>query len=62
MQWQWLLSAVALVLIFEGLGPFAAPDAWRRAMLQLATLPTEAIRMFGGVLVSSGIILLLVVT
>lgn len=62
MHWQWLLSALALVLICEGLGPFAVPDAWRRAMLSLAAMPSTAIRLFGAVLVGSGVALLLVVT
>lgn len=62
MQWQWFLSAIALLLIFEGLGPFAAPAAWRRAVMQIAMLPTSSIRVVGAVLVAAGVALLLAVS
>jgi uncharacterized protein YjeT (DUF2065 family) len=41
----WL--ALALVLVIEGLFPFASPDGWRRMFSQLLTLSAGQIRFFG---------------
>jgi uncharacterized protein YjeT (DUF2065 family) len=41
----WL--ALALVLVFEGLIPFAAPGAWRRMFQQVLQLEDGQIRFFG---------------
>ncbi len=53
-----LLTAVCLVLILEGLLPFASPSAWREAMRQLATLDDKTLRTFGGACMLAGLILL----
>ncbi|HKL53961.1 MAG TPA: DUF2065 domain-containing protein [Wenzhouxiangellaceae bacterium] len=52
-----LLLAFALVLVLEGLLPALNPDAWRRAVAQLAALPDRAIRRFGIVMVVAGALL-----
>jgi hypothetical protein len=41
----WL--ALGLVLVFEGLMPFAAPAAWRRLFQQVLQLDDGQIRFFG---------------
>jgi len=41
--WQ----ALALVLVFEGLLPFASPSAWRRMFEQVLQLQDGQIRFFG---------------
>ncbi len=41
----WL--AFALVLVIEGLMPFASPDGWRRMFTQLLQLNDGQIRFFG---------------
>jgi uncharacterized protein YjeT (DUF2065 family) len=41
----WL--ALGLVLVFEGLFPFAAPAAWRRMFQQVLQLGDGQIRFFG---------------
>lgn len=42
-----LLTAVALLLVLEGILPFANPQGLRRAMLQLAQLDDRALRLAG---------------
>ena len=54
-----LLAACALVLVFEGILPFVAPHAWRRAFQTLTELPDEKLRVIGLVSMAIGLILLL---
>lgn len=42
-----LITAVALVLVIEGILPFLSPDSWRQAMLQAARMPDKVLRYFG---------------
>lgn len=53
-----LLAACALVLVFEGILPFVAPQAWRRAFQTLIELPDEKLRVIGLVSMAVGLILL----
>ncbi|EFP64600.1 Uncharacterized protein conserved in bacteria (DUF2065) [Ralstonia pickettii] len=53
-----LLAACALVLVFEGILPFVAPHAWRRAFQTLTELPDEKLRVIGLVSMAIGLILL----
>ncbi|CAJ0701543.1 DUF2065 domain-containing protein [Ralstonia holmesii] len=53
-----LLAACALVLVFEGILPFVAPRAWRRAFQTLTELPDEKLRAIGLVSMAIGLILL----
>ena len=62
MHWSLLLTGFALFLIFEGMAPFAAPRAWRRAVAQLAAMPDSAVRTAGGIIMFSGVALLLFAT
>ena len=39
--------ALALVLVFEGLMPFLAPDAWRQVFSEMLKLRDGQIRFFG---------------
>ncbi|WP_293660614.1 DUF2065 domain-containing protein [Rhodoferax sp. OV413] len=41
----WL--AIGLVLVLEGLFPFASPQAWRRLFTQLLQMRDGQIRFFG---------------
>jgi uncharacterized protein YjeT (DUF2065 family) len=52
----WL--ALALVLVVEGLFPFASPGGWRRMFAQLLQLPDSQIRMFAMVSISLGLLLI----
>ena len=40
-------SAIALVLVIEGLLPFLSPAGWRRAFTQLLQLRDGQLRFFG---------------
>ena len=42
-----LWTALALVLVFEGLLPFVSPAAWRRMFQQALQLRDGQIRFFG---------------
>ena len=55
---DWLLPALALVLIIEGLGPLLFPNKWRRYLLQVSQQPSNQLRQVGGVLVVFGVLLL----
>ncbi len=58
---QDLLAALALVLVLEGLLPFASPGALRRAMLQMAQLDDRGLRVAGLVSMLLGLALLYLV-
>ncbi|WP_261816125.1 DUF2065 domain-containing protein [Vibrio gallicus] len=52
----WL--AIGLVLLFEGIGPFIAPDGWRKMVAQLSAQPDTQLRRIGGCLVVAGIVII----
>jgi uncharacterized protein YjeT (DUF2065 family) len=41
------LSAVALMLVFEGLVPFMSPETWRRVFERALKMSDRQIRLFG---------------
>jgi len=55
---QDLLTALALVLIIEGLLPLLAPAAWQRAMQELSKYNPRVIRIGGIISMLSGAVLL----
>jgi hypothetical protein len=59
--WQELLSAVALVMVLEGLPYFVSPHAMRRALAYLFTLPDAVLRGTGLTLMVLGVGLLFAV-
>jgi uncharacterized protein YjeT (DUF2065 family) len=50
--------AVALVLVIEGLFPFASPAAWRRMFTQILELNDGQLRFFGMCSISAGLLLI----
>jgi uncharacterized protein len=54
-----LLSAVALMLVFEGLLPFLSPGSWRRAFERALQLSDGQIRFFGLTSIGIGLLLLM---
>jgi uncharacterized protein len=58
MNWTDLLSALALLMVLEGLLPFANPRGSRRTMAMLAQLPDEKLRIAGLVSMVAGLLLL----
>lgn len=58
MNWTDLLSAIALVMVIEGLLPFANPRGSRRTMAMLAQMPDEKLRLAGLASIVAGVLLL----
>ncbi len=52
----WL--ALALVLVIEGMFPFASPGAWRRMFTQLLTLNDGQIRFFALLSILGGLMMI----
>jgi uncharacterized protein len=46
-DWDVLWSALALVLVLEGLLPFLSPQGWRQTFLKLLQLRDGQLRFFG---------------
>jgi uncharacterized protein YjeT (DUF2065 family) len=57
---QVLLMAVALMMVLEGVGPFAFPAQWRQTMSELSKLPEGALRIGGLIVMVLGLVLLYV--
>jgi uncharacterized protein YjeT (DUF2065 family) len=53
-----VLTCFALILVFEGLLPFASPKMLRRVWISINTLPDRTIRLFGLVSMLSGVLFL----
>ena len=58
MQWEFVLAAIALVLMLEGLVALLSPELARRMMLRMIELPTPQFRMMGLIAVTLGVLLL----
>lgn len=61
MDWGNLGAAVALMLIIEGLLPFANPAAMRKAWLMLGQLDDKSLRIGGLASMGVGVIVLYLV-
>ena len=57
-----LLTALALVLILEGLLPGIAPSTWLKVMRDAAKLGPQGIRIAGVISMLSGALLLFILT
>ncbi|OUS27755.1 DUF2065 domain-containing protein [Thalassotalea sp. 42_200_T64] len=58
MSLETMLSAFALMLIMEGVGPLLFPNKWQNFMLKLAKEKPNTIRQIGGAIFIFGFILL----
>lgn len=58
MNWTDLFSAFALLMVIEGLLPFANPRGSRRTMAMLAQMPDEKLRLAGLASIVAGLVLL----
>ncbi|GMU47398.1 MAG: DUF2065 domain-containing protein [Pseudomonadales bacterium] len=58
MAWHELFRALCLVLIIEGLLPFAAPRRWRAGALAAAGLSDRGLRILGFAFLVGGALLL----
>ena len=61
MQWRDLLTALCLVLVFEGFMPFLAPHRWKEAMRQMGTVDDNVLRGVGLASMAVGAALLYIV-
>lgn len=53
-----LLRALALVMVIEGLMPFAFPMRWRQTMLQASQMDPRVLRLIGLGSVVAGLVVL----
>ena len=60
-MWQDLWAAVALMLVIEGMLPFASPARMRQAFAALAMMDDRALRLAGLISMATGVILLYIV-
>ncbi|HEV7822818.1 MAG TPA: DUF2065 domain-containing protein [Burkholderiales bacterium] len=58
---KYLLTALALMLVFEGLLPFLAPGLWRETFRRITELSDGQIRFIGLTSMLGGLLLLLFV-
>ena len=56
-----LWTALALVLVIEGLLPFAAPGIWREAFRRMTTLSDGQLRFVGLASIAAGVLSLVLV-
>lgn len=57
-MWVDVIRALALVAVIEGLAPFIAPGAWRDTMIRLAEVDAGRLRLFAGVAIALGVLVL----
>lgn len=60
-MWQDVFSALALMLVFEGIVPFLSPNGLRRTMFQVAQLDDRVLRGIGLASMIGGALLLYLV-
>ncbi len=58
MNWTDFITAIALLLIFEGLMPFASPARWKEMLQSIAEFDISKIRIFGFLSMMCGLLLL----
>ena len=61
MYWTEILTALALVLVIEGMLPFVRPGRYKQLVAQIVRLSDNQLRMFGLSAMIIGIVLLFVV-
>ncbi len=47
MNWTELFSALALVMIIEGIIPFVSPQGYKKSMQQMLAMPESKLRVVG---------------
>ena len=61
MIWTEILTALALVLVIEGLLPFASPGRYRQMVAQIVGMSDNNIRAVGLIVIVIGLALLFIV-
>ena len=57
-MWDVLLTAIALMLVFEGVLPFVAPGLWRETFRRMLELSDGQLRFIGLMSFASGLAML----
>ncbi len=60
-MWSMILTAIALMLILEGILPFISPDKWRQVFLLVLQMKTSEIRFLGLSSMLGGLLILFLV-
>jgi len=60
-DWKDLLTALALVMVVEGIIPFVSPQGYKNTMQQLLAMPNNSLRYVGLGLMLVGLISLFLV-
>ena len=58
-MFEWLLGALALMLVLEGLLPFLSPKLWRKVFEKAITMSDGQIRFLGLSSMLAGLLLML---
>lgn len=61
MNWHDFFTAIALLLIFEGLLPFVNPDGLKKIYKSMIETPESSLRMVGLASIVAGLVLLYIV-
>jgi uncharacterized protein YjeT (DUF2065 family) len=61
MNWHDLLNAIALLLILEGIIPFANPSSLKNIYKTMQQMPERSLRMVGFGSIAAGLLLLYLV-
>lgn len=57
-MWDELLTALALVMVIEGIMPFLSPSSMRTSLQKLISMNDSSLRILGFLSMISGVILL----
>jgi len=57
-MWDWVMGAMALMLVFEGFPPFLSPTAWRQVFERALKLSDGQIRFIGLTSMLAGLLML----
>lgn len=58
MDWQSFLAAFGLYLVFEGLMPFASPEAFKRFLANVLQMQEGQLRTMGAISIGIGLVVL----
>ncbi len=61
MNWTDLLTALALVMVVEGIIPFLSPQGYKNTVQQMLSMPDKTLRSIGLGLMIAGVIALFLV-
>ena len=60
-MWQEIFTAFSLFLIIEGMVPFVGPSFYRKAVVKIAQMDDNGLRLTGLTVASIGIVILYIV-